>query len=92
MCYGLVKIQKTGEKIEGDTMFLSEAKPEDALVFIGFNGDDEDYEKVLEMGLSVGVMVIVKGVDDEGILVEFEDGRQIKIEKKFAEKIVVNPV
>lgn len=73
-------------------MYLSEAKPEDALVFIGFNGNDEDYEKVLEMGLSVGVMVIVKAVEDDGILVEFEDGKQVKIDKKYAEKIVVNPV
>ena len=73
-------------------MYLVEAKPEDALVFIGFDGSDDEYEEIMEMGLSVGVMVIVKEISDEGVLVEFDDGRQLTISKKLAEKIVVNPV
>jgi len=73
-------------------MEMSEAKPGDALVFLGFNGTEEEYEKILHMGFSVGVMVIVKEVKDNEIIVEFEDGKQISVDKEIAKKIEVNKV
>lgn len=73
-------------------MEMTEAKPGDALVFLGFNGDEEEYEKILHMGFSVGVMVIVKEVKGDKILVEFEDGKTVEVDWETAKKIEVNKV
>ena len=73
-------------------MIMSEAKQGDALVFLGFNGSDEEYDKILHMGFSVGVMVIVKEVKEDEIVVEFEDGKVVTVDKELANKIEVNKV
>jgi len=73
-------------------MNMSEVKQGDALVFLGFNGSDEEYDKILHMGFSVGVMVIVKEVKDDEIVVEFEDGKVVKVDMELAKKIEVNKV
>ena len=73
-------------------MNLIETKPGSAAVFIGFNGTDEEFDEIMKMGFSVGVMVIIQEVSADSVKVKFEDGREVEIPKNLAEKIVVNEV
>ncbi|MGQ4892116.1 MAG: FeoA family protein [Candidatus Njordarchaeia archaeon] len=73
-------------------MNLMDAKPGSAAVFIGFNGSDEEFDEIMKMGFSVGVMVIIQEITQDSVKVKFEDGREIKIPRDMAEKIVVNEV
>jgi len=73
-------------------MNLLDVKPGEAAVFIGFEGSDEELEKVMEMGFSVGIMVIVKENKGDEVVVEFEDGKVLHVDGDLAKKIVINPV